>query len=489
VKPPNRRTRLLLACTATLLLVVPVAWSWWSSLLPGTYDAATMGYVDTGGGSAPAGHSAHGTHGGHMAAMGSGGRAVAELVEDPARPADVRFTLTVTQQGNRILVNGSSPGPVLRVTQGQLVEATLVNSGVRGGTTLHWHGVDVPNAMDGVAGVTQDVVRPGGRFVYRFVADRAGTYWYHAHQLSHVQVRQGLLGALVVLPQAPAGPPMEDLVAVLHQYDGKPTLNGTAAVHADVPAGSEMRVRLVNTDNTQASVWVTGAPWRLLAVDGTDLNGPSEVGGRWVGVTAGGRIDLGVVVPPEGARIDVDGTTSITLGTSPGSRAVPPQPKEQLDLLSYGDPTEPGIDITHPDRRFDYSIGRRLGFLDGRPGRWWTINGHLFPDVPMFYVEEGDIALVRIVNHSGETHPMHLHGHRALVLSRDGKPSSGSPWWVDSLEVGTGEEFEIAFVADNPGIWMDHCHNLPHATEGLVAHLMYAGVRSSYRLGGANQPE
>ena len=68
---------------------------------------------------------------------------------------------------------------------------------------------------------------------------------------------------------------------------------------------------------------------------------------------------------------------------------------------------------------------------------------------------------------------------------------SRSPWWIDSLEVGTGEEFEIAFVADNPGIWMDHCHNLPHAAEGLVAHLMYGGVSSSYRIGDdpGNHPE
>lgn len=109
----------------------------------------------------------------------------------------------------------------------------------------------------------------------------------------------------------------------------------------------------------------------------------------------------------------------------------------------------------------------------------------------MFMVEEGDVVVMRIENSSDDAHPMHLHGHHAVVLSRDGEPATGSPWWVDSLEVGTGESFEIAFVADNPGLWMDHCHNLPHAVEGLVAHLMYAGVASSYRMGGApgNEPE
>ena len=112
------------------------------------------------------------------------------------------------------------------------------------------------------------------------------------------------------------------------------------------------------------------------------------------------------------------------------------------------------------------------------------MNGHLFPDVPMYMVSEGDVVVFEIDNSSGDNHPMHLHGHHAVVLSRDGEPATGSPWWVDSLEVRDGETFEIAFVADNPGIWMDHCHNLSHAAEGLVAHLMYTGVESSFLVGG-----
>jgi len=98
---------------------------------------------------------------------------------------------------------------------------------------------------------------------------------------------------------------------------------------------------------------------------------------------------------------------------------------------------------------------------------------------------------MRISNHSGEVHPMHLHGHHFVVLARDGKPATGSPWWVDSLNVADGEEYDVAFVADNPGIWMDHCHNLPHAAEGLVVHLTYVNVTTPFRIGGtaANEPE
>jgi FtsP/CotA-like multicopper oxidase with cupredoxin domain len=86
---------------------------------------------------------------------------------------------------------------------------------------------------------------------------------------------------------------------------------------------------------------------------------------------------------------------------------------------------------------------------------------------------------------------MHLHGHHAVVLSRNGAASTGSSWWVDSLTVANGESYEIAFVADNPGIWMDHCHNLPHAAQGFVAHLMYEGITTPFVMGGeaGNEPE
>ena len=101
------------------------------------------------------------------------------------------------------------------------------------------------------------------------------------------------------------------------------------------------------------------------------------------------------------------------------------------------------------------------------------------------------MVVMDIENNSGRTHPMHLHGHHAVVLSHDGEKASGSPWWVDSLEVPSGEEYRIAFLADNPGIWMDHCHQLKHAEEGMVAHLMYEGFDTPFRIGGAaaNQPE
>jgi FtsP/CotA-like multicopper oxidase with cupredoxin domain len=280
---------------------------------------------------------------------------------------------------------------------------------------------------------------------------------------------------------------------VAHVYTSRQTLNGREGV-VTVPAkpGQRARVRVVNTDNGPLETW-SNTPYRLVSLDGTDLHGPTKVTGKALTVTAGGRADLEFEVPEGGepVRVQVGSATALVIGAEGATAAKPPQPKEKLDLLAYGTPAPVGFDPSKPARRFDYSIGRRPGFLDGKPGFWWSVNGHLFPDLPMYVVNEGDVVMVRLENHSGEVHPMHLHGHHAIVVRRDGKPVTGSPWWFDSLNVRDGETFDIAFVADNPGMWMDHCHNLEHAADGLVTHLMYEGVTEPFRVGGpaGNEPE
>ena len=244
---------------------------------------------------------------------------------------------------------------------------------------------------------------------------------------------------VVVEPrQTSASPDAVEQVAVLHRYGSTPTLNGEEGVQTlDVQPGDEVRVRVVNTDNALMPVWVTGAPYRVLAVDGVDLHEPGDVSDVAVKLTAGARVDLGVVVPAAGARVDFGATTALVLGTDPtGGSGRPGTSASSSTSCPTAPRRTPASTSTRPDREFDYRIGRRPGFLDGRPGIWWTVNGHLFPDVPMFMVDEGDVAVFHIENESGESHPMHLHGHHALVLSRDGEKATGSPWWVDSLEVG-----------------------------------------------------
>ena len=497
--PPDP-LRLALAAGAVGLVVL--AGAGWASTRLGEYSVMSTGHAVDGQVDGVRESDPHHPGGGTAPASGRPSAAsvdVTSLVVDPSRPADNRVELVARRgviqvpDGRAVdgyTVNGTSPGPTIRARQGQLLEVTLVNESVPDGVTLHWHGVDVPNAEDGVAGVTQDAVPVGGRHVYRFVVEDAGTYWYHSHQVSHEQVERGLLGALVV---DPAGPAQEsvDQVALLHVFAGQHTLNGAASdARVTAAPGTRARIRVINTDQGTAALWAS-EPYRVAATDGHEVTGPSDVVGQKVLVPAGGRVDVTVVVPDGGARVHVGGARSVVVGPDGSQVPIQPQPRGTVDLLSYGAPASIGFDAERPDRVFDYVIDRRIGFIDGRPGSFWTVNGHLFPDVPMFHVTEGDIVRFRVTNDSGEVHPMHLHGHHVVVLSRDGVAAQGSPWVVDSLDMHPGETYEIAFEADNPGIWSDHCHTLQHAVDGLIAHLMYEGVTTRFTIGGrhANHPE
>ncbi|MFG3340291.1 multicopper oxidase family protein [Glycomyces sp. NPDC048151] len=475
----SRRAKTLAAVAAAVAVFAPIAWLWQASLLPESYSVAhTDGHADAGS---------------------DDDIPVDKLTVPDFEAADVRveltaerqrFTLATGREVDGYTLNGASPGPEIRAEQGQLVEVVLVNSDIAEGITLHWHGVDVPGAMDGAAGVTQDAVAPGETFTYRFFADQAGTFWYHSHQVSHEQVLGGLLGPLVVVPAGGSGADA-DALALVHVYDGRRTVNGRDGQDAAAASpGDTVRVRVVNTDFGVMPVWVDGAPFRVAAVDGTDLEGPDEIAGTAVEVAAGGRVDLVFTMPASGGvRVNLSASAALVVGDGPAEPSE--QPEDVLDLLHYGSKADIGFDPDAADRVFEYGIDRRPGFLDGKPGFWWTVNGELVPDVPVFTVAYGEVVVMRVANDSGEAHPMHLHGHHAVVLSRNGIEATGSPWWVDSLEVRDGETYEIAFVADNPGLWMDHCHNLPHAAEGLVAHVAYEGVAAPFLIGGpaGNHPE
>jgi FtsP/CotA-like multicopper oxidase with cupredoxin domain len=499
-----RRLALHLAAGAAgLALLAVVGWTgvqWWNSRLPATYDAMAYARVDYGGGPAPAAH-AHGMQmppGMRMAPDVS----VDDLVAAPGEP-DERFVLTARKatvrlaSGRRVdalTFDGVLPGPELHARVGDLVQVTLVNRDVDAGVTIHWHGVDVPNAEDGVAGVTQDAVRPGERFVYRFRPDRAGTFWYHAHQVSASEVRRGLFGVLVVEPRrAPAAGTL-DLALASHDVDGTPTLAGSDVLQRRaVAAGTSVRLRLVNTDNTPQRFTVDGTPFSVLGLDGNDVRGPAPIDHQTLRVAAGGRIDVGFTMPATPVRLSVADTRAGLSLSGDGRRdlaASPPGPV--FDPIAYGHPEQTPFGLeSRFDRRFHLSIGRKPGFLDGKPGMQWTINGGIYPRVPMFMVREGDLVEMTVVNHTSSVHPMHLHGHRMLVMSRNGVAASGSPWWTDTLDVESGQRYELAFRADNPGIWMDHCHNLAHASDGLTMHVAYEGVASPHRIGGAdhNEPE
>ncbi|MFL6140476.1 MAG: multicopper oxidase domain-containing protein [Labedaea sp.] len=375
--------------------------------------------------------------------------------------------------------NGELPGPAITATLGDLIEVRLRNADVEDGVTLHWHGYDVPCGEDGAPGVTQDAVAPNADFVYRFRADQAGTYWYHTHHASHVGVRKGLYGTLVVKPRA--AEEQLDLTLPVHTFDDTVVVAGSdGRTEHTAPAGTRVRLRLVNTDSDPHRFTLAGTPFRVAAVDGRDLNQPDAVSGVGLRLPAGGRYDLTFVMPDRSVALVLDNDRDGGLWLSPHTGADPPAEDTsnwpELDLLHYGSPASVAFDADRADRHFTLVLDRGLAVVDGRPAYAHTVNGRGHPSIPDQLVAHGEIIRFTVVNRSLATHPWHLHGHSVLVLSRAGIRSSGSPLWMDTFDVRPGEVWEVAFQAVNPGIWMNHCHNLPHAHQGMMLRLRYDGV-------------
>jgi FtsP/CotA-like multicopper oxidase with cupredoxin domain len=381
-----------------------------------------------------------------------------------------RFTLTaasatVSVSGRPVAAwafNGQVPGPELTATVGDVLEVTLRNTDIARGVTLHWHGYDVPNDQDGVPGLTQAAVLPGQQFVYRFRADQAGTYWYHTHEASDVGVRMGLYGVLVVHRTPATG---VDVTVPVHTLAGR-TLPEPRT--KQVPAGEPVRLRLLNTDSTTHRYALAGTAFRVAAIDGSDLAGPTSLVDTAVRIPAGGRYDLVFSAPAGPVGLFVDGR--LVYSTGPVTAATGGWPV--LDPLGYG--AAAPVPWSRFDREFTLVLDRGLDLHGLLPRYAHTVNGAADPDIPVEVVHLGDIVRFTIVNRSLVVHPWHLHGHRVLVLSRDGKPATGSPLWLDSFDVRPGEVWEVAFPADNPGVWANHCHNLAHAEAGMMLHLMYS---------------
>lgn len=380
---------------------------------------------------------------------------------------------------------GQVPGPAITATQGDLIEVTLRNSDIPDGVTVHWHGYDIACGEDGAPGVTQPVVAPGEEFVYHFRADQVGTYWYHTHQASHMGVRKGLYGTLVVKPHRPQLHQL-DLTLPIHTFDDTVVIGDRDGRNEQAAtAGTTVRLRLINTDSDPHRLALVGTPFRVAAVDGRDLNEPDEVAEVGLRLAAGGRYDLVFDMPADPVELVLDGASEHGVLLRPdGATGGPGVPDTsawpELDLLDYGAPSTLPFDPDAADRRFTLVLDRGLTLVDGRPTYAQTVNGLAHPSIPDQLVAEGDVVRFTVVNRSLETHPWHLHGHPVLILSRDEIRSTGSPLWVDTFDVRPGEVWEVAFEATNPGIWMNHCHNLPHAHQGMMLRLAYDGVTTPF---------
>ncbi|CAN5140738.1 hypothetical protein BH11PAT1_BH11PAT1_5840 [soil metagenome] len=208
--------------------------------------------------------------------------------------------------------NGMVPGPLIRVTEGDKVKIIVKNS-LPDETSIHWHGIQVPNDMDGIPGVTQKAIKPGESFTYEFVAKPAGTYWYHSHSQPDKQISVGLSGAFIIDPVGGlASKPDLDKVLMLNEWrviDGQTyaampatgmdgnffTINGksfpnTEEINAKV--GQKIRLRFIGTGQQIHPMHLHGFPFKIVATDGNDVPESAQWTKDVISVAPGERYDI-----------------------------------------------------------------------------------------------------------------------------------------------------------------------------------------------------
>ena len=412
--------------------------------------------------------------------------------------------------------DGMVPGPTLRVKQGEELKVRIVNE-LRQSTVVHWHGLRLPNAMDGVPHLTQMPIEPGASFDYHFVPPDAGTFWYHSHFLSSEQLARGLYGVLVV-EEREAVEVDRDLVLVVADWrlldDGgiSPnfgnfhdaamagrlgqyvTLNSEDTLDVAVKSNERVRLRIINSANARIFEFrIAQHAARVMAVDGQPCP-PYLAHNGLLRLAPGNRVDVfldATLGPGSRAPILVDDLRGremeigrIVYDAGPPLRAAPlAEPKRLAD-----NPLPTRMDLANAFKLDVPLDGGGMAMMMGRggmmgggmggagfrgyglepQGRIWALasiasTGHDGP--PLFTVERGRTVVLNFANRSAFPHAMHVHGHHFRQLEGGGF----RPFWLDTVIVDVQRSEPIAFVADNPGKWMIHCHMLEHQETGMAA--------------------
>ena len=421
------------------------------------------------------------------------------------RASEVRRPLLPDRRPSRLfLYDGISPGPTIRRKQGDRLRV-LFHNDLSVPSTIHWHGVRLTNKMDGVPNLTQAPVMPGATFLYDFVLPDAGTYWYHAHFNSLEQVARGLYGPLIVEGDASPSTPITDVVLILDDWwidddgrfvdgftdwtQGKPggrigniaTVNGSAPGQLlEIPATTPVRLRLINAANAREFFPdIQGADAKVVAVDGQPLAEPHPVSGP-LRLGPAQRMDLMVRLPSGGeARLTEASGTLQGNQTLAVVRAGSPN-KNTLQNVQLRQPS-----LTRPDTTDALQIplvmtgglsaeivgARYQGVQRNLKGlaeaqQVWAFNQTAdLPKEPLFRAKRGTSVRIQMENLTGWSHAMHIHGYHFQVLNS--RTELDAKAWRDTVMIDRNQKLEIAFVADNPGRWLLHCHMLQHAVSGM----------------------
>ncbi len=373
--------------------------------------------------------------------------------------------------------NAGLPGPEIRVQQGQQLQVLLRNH-LDEGTAVHWHGIRLQNAMDGVPVLTQDIVDPDNTHSYQFAPPDAGSFWYHSHYLSHEQVARGLMGPLIVTEASP--PDVDhDITAILADWrlDQTGQLTDDFATTHDVAhagrmgnfaraflpdtslkKGERIRLRMINTATDRVfPLNLSGLNGKIVALDGMPLASPREF--ETIDLAPAQRVDV---------IADIETKLEIAMATQGGNYLLGQiEIDGDIEPRANPIPTLPPNDVPQPGEvTQDLVLTMQGGAMGGRHGgdNIWAFNdlSDLQP-TPFARFQRGETARIRLVNGTSFPHGIHLHGHHFYEVQDDG--SLGD--LRDTSLVQAAETQDILCVFDNPGKWMLHCHMLSHQVGGM----------------------
>jgi FtsP/CotA-like multicopper oxidase with cupredoxin domain len=421
---------------------------------------------------------------------------------------------------------GTVPTKEIRLRKGQTLRAPVTNN-LPQETSVHWHGLAIVNAMDGVPVLTQPAIAPGGKFLYEFVVPDAGTYYLHSHV--GTQLDRGMYGPLIIEDPDDGGDYDDELVVVLDDWiDGtgtnpdqvaenlkkngmKPMAGQSPPLSPSLPLGKDggdvtYPYFLINgrtTKDPQVKDYRAGQRVRLriinagadtafrVAVPDTELNVTHTDGYPVVphrtnavilgmGERADAIITLGSSVPVIAAAEGKDGYAQMNLRVNGG------QPQVNVDDFVKSLRTSvvlntavltPAPGVVLPQRNPDMTVDLRLA--GPKSGYTWPINGKLYdPPKNGIALAPNKRVRIRFISESMMFHPMHLHGHTFQVVQPSG-PEAGTGTVPgarkDTVLVPPKQTIEVDFDTDNPGRWIIHCHNDYHLDGGMATFVEYSG--------------
>jgi FtsP/CotA-like multicopper oxidase with cupredoxin domain len=419
------------------------------------------------------------------------------------RIAPLRHELAPGKTIDTFAYNGTVPGPVLRMREGQQVNIDITNK-TDIPDIVHWHGLYLPATADGAMEEGSPMAERDDTRRYSFAAKPAGTRWYHSHDVAGTDLRRslysGMYGFLIIEPTSNPGRYDQEVLLAAHHWEprwvsmqdirkGPPPDNGLEVLYASASLNDKMlgngepiRVRegqrvLFRLLNASASENVTlalaGHRLTVVALDGNPVPSPRSIDSVFLAPAE--RADVVVEMNRPGVWIlgsvkDDDRKIGLGAVVEYANQQGEPQwqdpPAAPWDYTIFGDERS----VPEPDHRLELLFEKVPG---GRGGyNRWTLNGRSWPATnPLLTTEVGKRYRLVMTNKSGDNHPVHLHRHTFELTKIGDKATAGV--MKDTVNMTRFSSVEIDFVANDPGPSLLHCHHQDHQDEGFMGLVTY----------------